>query len=351
MENIFLDKLNANTLFTIIVPVYNVEKYLFDCLTSISNQTYINFEIIAVNDGSTDSSLKILEEYSSIDKRLRYITQENLGLLNARKAAIPLANGDYTIFIDSDDLIYENSLERLNKIIFLNNPDIITYQLTSFSNYGDIIKTDGIKITCKSKEKAEILDNLSTCEKLNSIVCKCIRTDLIKNIAYSKIPNVSHGEDLVQSTALLINAKKIVETNEILYLYRNNLLSISRVIKKSHFSDIVASRTFLIESLKSIKELTKNRSDNITNNFSEKVCDSLLTYNKQNKYSSIKDISNEINKSLIFNNVSVKNQKKIRNFFIIFLLKTNLIFFLTQFLRAWNKLLQLKSLNKIPFLQ
>ena len=144
MENIFFDKLKDNTFFTIIVPVYNVEKYLLDCLTSISNQTYKNFEIIAVNDGSTDSSLKILEEYSSLDKRLRYFTQENLGLLNARKAAIPLVNGEYTIFIDSDDLIYSNSLDRLNKIIALNNPDIITYQLKSFNDYSDVINKEEI---------------------------------------------------------------------------------------------------------------------------------------------------------------------------------------------------------------
>ena len=90
---------------SVIVPVYNMEKYLVRCLESIVNQTYPDLEIICVNDGSTDSSAKILETYASKDKRIKLITKENGGLSSARNAGINAATGEFITFVDSDDWI------------------------------------------------------------------------------------------------------------------------------------------------------------------------------------------------------------------------------------------------------
>lgn len=88
---------------SIIVPIYNVEKYLERCILSIIKQTYQNIEIILVNDGSTDSSIEICKKYSKIDSRILLIDKENGGLSDARNVGLQVAKGDYVLFVDSDD--------------------------------------------------------------------------------------------------------------------------------------------------------------------------------------------------------------------------------------------------------
>lgn len=98
---------------SVIVPVYNVEKYLKECINSIINQTLKDIEIICVNDGSTDNSLKILEELSQLDNRIKIINKENGGLASARNAGMKVASGEYYTFIDSDDFIDTNAYETV----------------------------------------------------------------------------------------------------------------------------------------------------------------------------------------------------------------------------------------------
>ena len=90
---------------SVIVPIFNVEKYLKECLESIINQTFKDIEIICINDGSTDNSLDILNQYAEKDNRIKVITQSNQGLSAARNTGIKYANGEYISFIDSDDYI------------------------------------------------------------------------------------------------------------------------------------------------------------------------------------------------------------------------------------------------------
>ncbi len=109
---------------SVIVPVYNVEKYLSDCLDSILNQTFADIEVICVNDGSTDSSRKILTEYEQKDKRIKIIDKENGGLSSARNAGMKVATGDFISFVDSDDWIDKTMLEKLYNNITSLNTDI-----------------------------------------------------------------------------------------------------------------------------------------------------------------------------------------------------------------------------------
>ena len=109
---------------SVIVPVYNVEKYLKECLNSILNQTFSNIEIICVNDGSTDSSRKILEEYKRQDCRIKIVDKENGGLSSARNAGLKVAEGEFISFIDSDDWIDTRMLEKLYKSMTEYNTDI-----------------------------------------------------------------------------------------------------------------------------------------------------------------------------------------------------------------------------------
>ncbi len=112
---------------SVIVPVYNVEKYLKECLDSIINQTLSDIEIICVNDGSTDNSLKILEEYALKDKRIKIINKENGGLSSARNAGLDIAKGEYILFVDSDDYIDSDLAEELINCIEKNSVDVAVY--------------------------------------------------------------------------------------------------------------------------------------------------------------------------------------------------------------------------------
>ena len=109
---------------SIIVPIYNVEKYLRECLDSLINQTLKDIEIICVNDGSTDSSLKILEEYAIKDNRIILFDRENEGAGSARNYGLSKSNGSYLIFFDSDDYMAEDCLENLYNMAIANNSDI-----------------------------------------------------------------------------------------------------------------------------------------------------------------------------------------------------------------------------------
>lgn len=104
--------IDYNPLVSVIVPVYNTEKYLTECLDSIANQRYENIEVLMVDDGSTDNSRLICEEYVRIDRRFIYFYKENGGLSSARNLALDNLNGDFLMFVDSDDVIFENTIKK-----------------------------------------------------------------------------------------------------------------------------------------------------------------------------------------------------------------------------------------------
>ena len=110
---------------SVIVPVYNVENYLAQCLDSIINQTFMNFECICVNDGSTDNSLSVLHKYAGKDDRIKIIDQENKGLSGARNSALKIVSAQYITFIDADDFISIDYLEKLINVAEKENSDIV----------------------------------------------------------------------------------------------------------------------------------------------------------------------------------------------------------------------------------
>ena len=137
--------------FSIIVPIYNVEKYLARCIDSILRSTYQNFEVILVNDGSVDQSLSIAQSYASEHpKKVTLISQENQGLSVARNTGIKVAKGDYFIFIDSDDYIDSNLFQQLHEQITRLHPELIRFQCNVVSEKGN--KLNEI-VTCSFDDK------------------------------------------------------------------------------------------------------------------------------------------------------------------------------------------------------
>ena len=119
--------------FSIIIPVYNVEKYLKKCLDSVFNQTYKDYEVIVVNDGTKDNSMDIVKDYA-----VKVINQKNQGLSAARNAGVKKATGDYLIFLDSDDYWEKGLLKELSKSL-KNNPDLIRFQINEVYEDGKTI--------------------------------------------------------------------------------------------------------------------------------------------------------------------------------------------------------------------
>lgn len=208
-------------LISVIVPVYNVEEYLEECLNSILLQTYTNLEILIVNDGSTDNSLEILQKFSQKDSRITIFTKENGGLSSARNLAIDEAKGEYFTFIDSDDYIEENYIEYLMKSLIDNEADISIVNSYHMINgkRKDIINNDG-NVSIFSRR--EVLERMYSKENdfigiLQSAQGKLYKKKLFKNIRY---PLGKKYEDAFTTYKLYLNSKKIVYTNIALYAYR-----------------------------------------------------------------------------------------------------------------------------------
>lgn len=134
------EEIFGNPLITIVVPIYNVERFLRSCIESILVQSYKNLEIILVNDGSTDSCGEICDEYEKTDARIHVIHQVNKGLSEARNAGIDSAKGEYIAFIDSDDYIDDNYVERLFRALVENDAEISVCSFRCVSEEGTYLK-------------------------------------------------------------------------------------------------------------------------------------------------------------------------------------------------------------------
>lgn len=220
--------------FTIIIPVYNVEKYLNECVESVLNQTYKNFEIILVDDGSTDNSPKMCDDFTEEDNRIKVIHKKNGGLSSARNAGIKNTTGDYVLFLDSDDFWDNNkTLENLSAIISDENADVVCYGYKEFYE-----KTNESKNVICIPEM--LFSNLSTEDKLevlltngiftSSACCKAIKTKLILDNDIYFAENIT-SEDIDWSARVLLNAKSYALYNDYFYNYRQRDGSITHQIK------------------------------------------------------------------------------------------------------------------------
>lgn len=150
----------VNELITVIVPVYNVEQYLDKCVDSILSQTYSNIEVVLVDDGSTDDSGKMCDEYKKKDNRIVVIHQTNQGLSGARNSGIDIAKGVYITFIDSDDYVSKKYIEFLYTMICDNSADIASCKEKKFYEVSDIVEEDVVKSSVQIYKKEQALENM-----------------------------------------------------------------------------------------------------------------------------------------------------------------------------------------------
>ncbi|MEA5007115.1 glycosyltransferase [Clostridium tyrobutyricum] len=209
-----------NPKISVIIPIFNVARYLCKCINSIINQTYSNLEIILVDDGSTDNCGFICDNYSLKDNRIKVIHKENGGLSDARNTGLDKATGDYVSFIDSDDYINKEFYLTLVNMIIKYNADIAQCEFLkvyeNYSNKYDLKSYNDDNITVLSNKEA--LNNLFNENYVNTVVVwnKIYRRKLFKNIRY---PKGKVHEDEYTTYKLLFNAGKIVSTSKKMYYY------------------------------------------------------------------------------------------------------------------------------------
>lgn len=214
-------------LISVIVPVYNVAEFLPYSLESIINQKYQNLEIIIVNDGSTDKSLEICNEYAKKDSRIKIINQTNKGLSSARNAGLEIATGKYIGFIDSDDIISSEFFEYLYKIIIDTNSDIAECAFVKIGEEDVFLRKYKFDTNNAKKYPNVIVDSEGALNRLhNEDVNITVKTVVVWNKLYKKclfdnirFPEGKRYEDDFTTYKMLREIQKMVSTDRVLYNY------------------------------------------------------------------------------------------------------------------------------------
>lgn len=212
-------------LISIIVPIYNTQKYLAQCIDSILYQTYEKIEILCINDGSTDDSISILLDYAARDGRIKLISHENVGASRARNEMMGIASGEYIMFLDSDDYLEPNAVERALKCIESSGADIAVFDAQDFDDLTGN-KIDHSYLRFKPTEKCREICAVTHPEAIfsfTSTVCwnKIYRRSFLMENELIFLDYSNH-EDVYFSLAALLKASSVALLDEKLVFYRRN---------------------------------------------------------------------------------------------------------------------------------
>ena len=306
--------------FSVIVPVYKVEKYLPNCIESVLNQTFSDFELILVDDGSPDRCPEICDAYKEKDERIKVIHKANGGLASARRAGIKIAQGDYVFNLDSDDLIEHDTLECAYKIIHDTNCDIVSFAYRWVKNGSTVsVTNDGLKegLYTEKDIKTCIYPRLLLDKDMNHISYylsgKALKREVLTPHQLSVSETISLGEDLCCTVLCYLHAKSVYISKKEAYLYTVREDSISK--------EFNTKQIYLVEDV--INEISKNDMEKVVD-FKEQLCRYscfmcfaiLASAAEGNHFNSIKAIKENILNSLHgekiqcakFENISLKSR-------------------------------------------
>lgn len=315
--------------FSVIVPVYKVEKYLPGCIESVLNQTFSDFELILVDDGSPDSCPLICDSYIKKDCRIKVIHKENGGLASARRAGIKEACGSYVFNLDSDDLIEKDTLECAYKIINDNSCDMVSFSYRWVKN-GITVNTtnDGLAEGLYKENEIEkyIYPRLLMDKDMNHMAYylagKAIKRELVTPLQLAVDEKISLGEDLCCVFPCYLNAKSVYISKKEAYLYTMREDSLSK--------EFNTKQIYLLEDV--INELSKNNVEKVAD-FNKQLCRYscfmcfaiLASAAEGNHFESVKYIKENILNSV--NNEKIKNAEfmniSAKSKIAIFLMKKN----------------------------
>ena len=235
--------------FSVIVPIYKTEQYLAECVEHLLNQTFRDFELILVDDGSPDRCPAMVDEYAVKDSRVRAIHKENGGLVSARKAGAAVAAGDYVMNVDSDDYVAEDLLERVDAAIAAHRPDAVFFGMTLF---GTAVETQQFGYPLAAgfygPERMEELrasflyDNkaprMNFGNILSPICSKAVRRELYLS-CQQRVPDaVRSGEDMLFTMHLLNDAGSVASMDCNGYFYRQFAESMEHTVSERDFENL-----------------------------------------------------------------------------------------------------------------
>lgn len=291
---------------SIIIPIYNVEKYLEKCLNSIINQTYKNLEIILIDDGSTDKSSTICDEYCEKDKRIKVIHKKNEGVSTARNEGLKASTGKYIIFIDPDDYVANNHIEILYKCMIDKNVDLV------ISNAIDV-NEEGIVLKVKEKndffmDREECLKELLSEENFNHVCWGNIyKRELLENSIFNCKYRIAEDLDFLYRYIKHIRSAYFLSENTYYYLKREDSITNSAYGEK--WNDELKICNFII-----------NETCKLDNDLHKYAKKKYIIFNINQAYrfalnkNQIKNLKNNIKlyKNEIFNSKFFDNKEKLK---------------------------------------
>ena len=207
-------------LVSILIPAYNAEKFIIQCLDSIINQSYKHLQIIVIDDGSSDNTFSILKEYNAKYSNIEIYSQKNSGVAFTRNKLLSFVKGDFVLFVDSDDWIETDTIDYLLKLILIHNAEIV-----AFAKCDNIQNDNSEIIEIWNKEKS-IFEFLRHTSFNGALWNKFMRASIVKDIAFDN--KISYGEDALYIWNILQSINQMVIVNKQLYHYRSNIYSLSK---------------------------------------------------------------------------------------------------------------------------
>lgn len=255
-------------LFSIIVPVYKIEKYLYDCIESVLKQTVQCFELILVDDGSPDGCPEICDFYASKNKSIKVIHKKNGGLVSARQAGINISTGKYILNVDGDDYIASNLLETLECIVKRYEPDIVAYNFYKVLDDGKLIGEgrnnlppglysekelkDVYKKLLFDMEERNLVSN--TGNMIYAIWGKAIKRELLVPLQNQVPLGIKNGEDVAVTIPAVCKCKTLYVLNEFLYYYRIRTESMVHSFRKGELQRLTTLICFLRNHADKLKD-------------------------------------------------------------------------------------------------
>lgn len=250
-------------LFSVVVPIYNVEPYIRQCLDSIAKQDFTDFEVILVDDGSPDKCPDICDEFAANDSRFKVIHKENGGLVSARKAGVQSASGDYVIYVDSDDWINQGYFAKAAEIISEYKPDVITFDLNYVSENDEALSSEPYDKGFYEKKDIEekIFPMLILSPDMKHAhyftFAKAYKREFVSKIQGEVDNRINMGEDVCITVPSMIYAETVYVSDFIAYNVNVHDSSMSRKFNAKHFSEIKLVTEFLLLKAEGNSALTK----------------------------------------------------------------------------------------------
>lgn len=239
---------------SIIIPVYNAEKYLEECLTSVVTQSGTDLEVILVNDGSTDNSLTICREFAAADRRIRVADQENSGVSAARNLGISMARGEYLLFVDADDFLRPEAVRKIcAQLEGQKKPDLLVWGFHT-AGEGRIVNDIGLlERNPEGFSNGELLEHLVSIapqERFRGFVWRCaFRKQIIEENRLRFSRTIKMSEDYFFLLQFLMHARSVAVLPEKLYVYRLNNSSVTSKYAPNCHNDMAEVNRWMGETV------------------------------------------------------------------------------------------------------